>query len=50
MGISTITAGRIYAGQLKGQTGEEHQLSFDKFPNIALAKARVFNLDFIQFY
>ena len=47
MGISTVTAGRIYAGQLKGQTGEEHQLAFDKFPNVALAKARVFELNFI---
>ena len=39
MGISTITAGRIYSGQLKGQPGEDYQLSFDKFPNVALAKA-----------
>lgn len=38
MGISTITAARIYAGQKQGQTGEEFQLSFEKFPNLALVK------------
>lgn len=38
MGISTITAGRIFVGQEKGQTGEENQLSFDKFPQLALIK------------
>ncbi|MFY7746214.1 MAG: alkaline phosphatase [Erythrobacter sp.] len=38
MGISTITAARIYAGQKQGQTGEEFQLSFEKFANVALVK------------
>lgn len=38
MGISTVTAARILAGQLQGQTGEEYQLSFDKFPFTGLAK------------
>ena len=38
MGISTITAGRIFVGQEKGQTGEEYELSFDKFPQLALVK------------
>lgn len=38
MGISTITAARIYAGQKQGQTGEEFQLSFEKFENVALVK------------
>jgi len=38
MGISTVTAGRIYAGQKQGKTGEEHALSFDSFPDIALVK------------
>lgn len=38
MGISTITAARIYDGQKRGQTGEENQLSFEKFPNVALVK------------
>ena len=38
MGISTITAGRIFVGQERGLNGEEHQLSFDKFPQLALIK------------
>lgn len=38
MGISTITAARIFAGQRQGHPGEEHQLSFDQFPNVALVK------------
>jgi alkaline phosphatase len=38
MGISTITAARIHAGQLAGGSGEEHNLSFDTFPNVALVK------------
>ncbi|XP_018374762.1 PREDICTED: alkaline phosphatase 4 [Trachymyrmex cornetzi] len=43
MGLSTITSGRIYVGQLNGQSGEEYQLSFEKFPNTALAKT--YNVD-----
>lgn len=38
MGISTITAARIFDGQAKGKTGEEHQLAFDTFENVALVK------------
>jgi alkaline phosphatase len=38
MGISTITAARIYDGQKRGETGEENQLSFEKFDNVALVK------------
>lgn len=38
MGISTITAARIYEAQKRGETGEENQLSFDKFDNVALVK------------
>ena len=38
MGISTITAARIYVGQQQGKTGEEHELSFDKFDHVALVK------------
>lgn len=43
MGLSTITSGRIYVGQLNGYSGEEYQLSFEKFPNAALAKT--YNVD-----
>ena len=38
MGITTITASRILEGQMRGESGEENQLSFEKFPNVALSK------------
>ncbi|MDX1951063.1 MAG: alkaline phosphatase [Verrucomicrobiota bacterium] len=38
MGVSTVTAARIFDGQLKGQSGEENSLSFEKFPHLALSK------------
>jgi alkaline phosphatase len=38
MGISTVTAARIFDGQSKGLQGEEHQLAFERFPNVALVK------------
>jgi alkaline phosphatase len=38
MGVSTVTATRILEGQMRGESGEENQLSFEKFPFLALAK------------
>ncbi|XP_076676365.1 alkaline phosphatase 4-like [Andrena cerasifolii] len=38
MGISTVTAGRIFKGQSKGTTGEEYKLAFETFPNTGFAK------------
>ncbi|MEO0419959.1 MAG: alkaline phosphatase [Pseudomonadota bacterium] len=38
MGISTITAARIYEGQKRGRPGEENLLSFENFENVALVK------------
>jgi alkaline phosphatase len=38
MGISTLTAARIYQGQLRGESGEENQLAFETFPHVALVK------------
>lgn len=38
MGVSTVTASRIYDGQQKGQPGEENSLSFERLPAVALAK------------
>lgn len=38
MGVSTVTAARIYEGQKRGQTGEENVLSFERFPQTALVK------------
>lgn len=43
MGISTVTAARILAGQQQGGTGEEYVLSFEQFPNTALSKT--YNVD-----
>jgi alkaline phosphatase len=38
LGISTVTAARILEGQLRGGSGEEHLLSFERLPHVALAK------------
>ncbi|KAH8382476.1 hypothetical protein KR009_003725 [Drosophila setifemur] len=44
MGVSTISAGRIYKGQyLKHGNGEEETLVFDDFPNTGMAKT--YNVD-----
>ncbi|RMB08976.1 alkaline phosphatase [Eilatimonas milleporae] len=43
MGISTLTAGRIYDGQMRGNSGEENLLSFEHFPYTALVKT--YNVD-----
>ncbi len=38
MGITTLTAARILEGQMRGTSGEENQLSFERFPYVALSK------------
>jgi len=38
MGVSTVTAARILEGQMKGGTGEENLLSFERLPYVALSK------------
>lgn len=43
MGPSTITAGRILKGQMKGQSGEEYKLFFEDFPNTGFSKT--YNVD-----
>ena len=43
MGVSTVTAARIFAGQLRGESGEENYLSFERFPHLALVKT--YNID-----
>lgn len=43
MSFSTVAAGRILKGQLKGAAGEETDLVFESFPHIGLAK--VYNID-----
>lgn len=43
MGVSTLTAARIFVGQQQGQLGEEGTLSFEHFPYSALVKT--YNVD-----
>ena len=43
MGISTLTASRIMAGQMEGKLGEEGLLSFEEFPYSAQIKT--YNVD-----
>lgn len=38
MGVSTVTAGRIFDGQDHGRPGEENILSFEQLPYMGLAK------------
>ena len=38
MGISTLAAARIYMAQTRNLTGLEAQLSWEKFPHVALSK------------
>ncbi len=38
MGISTVTAARILEGQMRGESGEENLLSFERLPYVALSK------------
>ncbi|MEL6860289.1 MAG: alkaline phosphatase [Pseudomonadota bacterium] len=44
MGISTITAGRIYAGQKRGLDGESFKLAMETLPHMALS--RTYSHDF----
>jgi alkaline phosphatase len=38
MGVSTVTAARIFEGQQRGEPGEENFLAWEKFPDTALVK------------
>lgn len=38
MSLTTVSAARIYEGQLRQQPGEENQLSFERFPYTAFSK------------
>lgn len=38
MSLTTVSAARIYEGQQRQQTGEENQLSFERFPYTAFSK------------
>lgn len=43
MGLTTVTAARILAGQREGRPGEEGLLSWEEFPHTALAKTYTTN-------
>uniref|UniRef100_A0A8C5QDD1 Alkaline phosphatase n=1 Tax=Leptobrachium leishanense TaxID=445787 RepID=A0A8C5QDD1_9ANUR len=43
MGVATITAARIYQGQLRGERGEENVMAMESFPHVALSK--VYNVN-----
>ncbi|MEQ1619338.1 MAG: alkaline phosphatase [Terricaulis sp.] len=38
MGVATVTAARIYAGQRQGRDGESYNLTLDTFPHTALSR------------
>ncbi|VVC29117.1 Alkaline-phosphatase-like, core domain,Alkaline phosphatase-like, alpha/beta/alpha,Alkaline [Cinara cedri] len=38
MSLTTLTASRIYKGQMKKRTGENEYLSFEKFPFVGMSK------------
>ena len=38
MGVSTVTAMRIHAGQKQGGAGEDYVLNMERFPHLALSK------------
>lgn len=44
MGVATATAARILRGQRQGKRGEEHELAWDTFPAVAMAKVNLFNI------
>lgn len=44
MGVTTLTAARIFAGQKQGMPGEEYALSFERFPYSGLVKT--YNTDY----
>lgn len=42
MGVATVTAARILRGQRMGKRGEDHELAWDNFPALALAKVSIY--------
>jgi len=50
MSVPTVTAGRIFDGQLRGVVGERNRLEFEKFNYVGLSKVGVSILKFIVSY
>jgi alkaline phosphatase len=40
MSLTTLTAARIYQGQLRNGSGENERLSFERFPFTGISKVR----------
>lgn len=40
MGLTTVTAARIYQGQIKNTDGESNSFTFEKFPSVGLSKVK----------
>lgn len=40
MSVTTLTASRIYKGQMEKRSGENEYLSFEKFPYVGMSKVR----------
>lgn len=49
LSLTTITAARIFQGQLQGKRGEESDLWFQKFPNVGLAKVSYLLFKYLKF-
>lgn len=43
MGPNTVFAARLFEGQSRGKSGEEHVLAFERFPHVAYAKTYTTN-------
>jgi len=41
MSLTTLTAARIFKGQLQNTSGESEQLSFEQFPFTGISKVRI---------
>lgn len=41
MSLTTLTASRIYKGQMDKRSGEDEYLSFERFPFVGMSKVRL---------
>lgn len=44
MGVTTVTAGRIRKGQIRGELGEDFITEMEQFPYLGLAKTYMLNI------
>ena len=49
MGVTTVTAGRIRKGQMRGELGEDFVTEMEQFPHLGLAKTYVRHSSFSLF-